>query len=69
MISIVTSTYNSEEYLERCILSIKDQDFYDYEHIIVDGGSTDRTLDIIKSYERKYPMCWISFIILSGRNR
>lgn len=60
MISIVTPTYNSEEYLERCILSIKDQDFYDYEHIIVDGGSTDRTLDIIKSYERKYPMRWIS---------
>lgn len=60
MISIITPTYNSEEYLERCILSIKNQDFYDYEHIIMDGGSTDRTLDIIKSYEGKYPMRWIS---------
>lgn len=47
-ISIVTPTYNSEKYLEECILSIKDQKYEMFEHIIVDGGSTDETLSIIK---------------------
>lgn len=60
MISIITPSYNSEEYLEECILSIKNQNFKEYEHIIVDGGSKDRTLDIIKKYEGTYPMRWIS---------
>lgn len=60
MISIITPTYNSEEYLERCILSIKNQRFSDYEHIIVDGGSSDQTLTIIRKYEGTYPMRWIS---------
>ena len=59
-ISIVTPTYNSEEYLEKCILSIKGQSYTNFEHIIVDGGSTDGTLDIIKKYENTYPMKWIS---------
>lgn len=60
MISIVTPTYNSEDYLERCVLSIKNQDFSDYEHIIIDGGSSDKTLEIIRKYEGTYPMRWIS---------
>lgn len=59
-ISIVTPTYNSEQYLEECILSIKGQRYNNYEHIIVDGASTDSTLDIIKKYEGTYPMRWIS---------
>lgn len=59
-ISIVTPTYNSEMYLEKCILSIKNQKYDNYEHIIVDGVSTDETLDIIKKYEGTYPMRWIS---------
>ena len=60
LISIVTPTYNSECYLENCILSIKNQTIYNFEHIIVDGGSTDRTIEIIKKYEGSYPMKWIS---------
>ena len=59
-ISIVTPTYNSEMYLEKCISSIKNQKYDNYEHIIVDGVSTDGTLDIIKKYEGTYPMRWIS---------
>ena len=51
MISIITPTFNSEEYLEKCIQSIMAQDFLDYEHIVVDGGSTDGTVDILKKYE------------------
>lgn len=60
MISIITPTYNSEEYLEDCIKSIIAQTCKEYEHIIVDGGSTDSTLEIIKKYENQYPMRWIS---------
>lgn len=59
-ITIVTPTYNSGVYLEKCILSIIGQTYTDYEHIIVDGGSTDNTLDILKEYEGKYAMRWIS---------
>lgn len=60
MISIITPTYNSEKYLEKCILSILQQGCCEYEHIIVDGGSTDGTLSIIRKYEKLYPMKWIS---------
>lgn len=60
MISIVTPTFNSEEFLENCILSIKNQTYGDYEHIIVDGGSTDHTIELIKKHEGTYPMRWIS---------
>lgn len=51
LISIATPCFNSEGTIERTIKSILDQDFKDYEYIIVDGGSTDGTLDIIKRYE------------------
>lgn len=60
MITIVTPTYNSDCYLEQCILSIIKQNYHNYEHIIIDGGSTDHTLDIIKKYENSYSMKWIS---------
>ena len=59
-ISIVTACYNSEKYLEDCILSIMRQTYDNIEHIIVDGCSTDGTLNIIKKYEGKYNMRWIS---------
>lgn len=60
IITIVTPTFNSGEYLEKCILSIKNQNYRNFEHIIIDGGSKDSTLDIIKKYENTYPMKWIS---------
>lgn len=50
MLSIVTVVYNSEQYLERTIQSILNQSFKDVEHIILDGNSKDKTLDIIKKY-------------------
>lgn len=59
-ISIVTPVFNGEEYIEKCILSVKNQNYGNYEHIIVDGGSTDNTLDIIKKYEKEYPVRVIS---------
>ena len=52
-ISIITVTKNSEKYLERNILSINNQAYKNYEHIIIDGGSTDKTLDIIHKHRKK----------------
>lgn len=49
-ISIVTITYNSEKTLEETINSIKAQNYENLEYIIVDGGSSDKTLEIIKEH-------------------
>ncbi|MBT1247051.1 MULTISPECIES: glycosyltransferase family 2 protein [unclassified Thermosipho (in: thermotogales)] len=49
-LSIITVTYNSEQFLEEAIESVKNQSCKDYEYIIIDGGSTDKTLEIIKKY-------------------
>ncbi|MBW1716380.1 MAG: glycosyltransferase [Deltaproteobacteria bacterium] len=59
-ISIVTPSYNQGEFIEDTILSVKNQDYPNIEHIIVDGGSSDNTLEILKKYERTYNMRWIS---------
>ena len=47
-ISIITVTYNCGDILDSCIESIKSQTYNDIEHILIDGGSTDNTLDIIR---------------------
>ena len=49
-ISVITVTLNAERFLAECLASVAAQGDCLYEHIIVDGGSTDATLDIIKSY-------------------
>lgn len=59
LISIVTVVYNAEEYLEETIKSIINQTYKNIEYIIIDGGSTDGTVDIIKKYEDKIDY-WIS---------
>ena len=52
-ISIITVTKNSEKYLEKNILSVNNQSYKNYEHIIIDGKSTDKTLKIIKKHKDK----------------
>lgn len=49
-ITIVTITYNSEATIEDTIRSITEQDYPALEYVIIDGGSTDRTLDVIRKY-------------------
>lgn len=49
-ISIVTVCYNSAETIEACLSSVARQDYPTIEHIIVDGGSTDGTLDVVDIY-------------------
>jgi glycosyltransferase involved in cell wall biosynthesis len=58
-VSIITITYNAERFLERTIESVLRQTATDYEYIIIDGGSTDGTLDIVRRYEARITR-WIS---------
>jgi len=60
LVSIISPSYNQAQFIEETILSIKNQKYQNIEHIIVDGGSNDGTLDIIKKYENTYNMKWIS---------
>lgn len=52
-ISIITASYNSEKYIEDAIKSVLKQTYENIEYIIIDGGSTDRTLEIIDKYSSK----------------
>ncbi|QDO93683.1 glycosyltransferase [Formosa sediminum] len=53
--SIIIPTYNSSEVLEVAINSIIKQTYKNYEIVIIDGGSNDGTLDLLKNYVLKYP--------------
>ncbi len=53
-ISIITVCYNSEKTIEDTIKSVLKQTYKNYEYLIIDGKSKDKTLDIIKKYEDKF---------------
>lgn len=58
-ISIVITSYNQAKFLQRTILSILNQNYPNLEFIVIDGGSSDQSVDIIKKYER-YLTYWVS---------
>ena len=59
LISIITVSYNAEKTIEKTILSVINQTYPNVEYIIIDGGSTDGTVDIIKKYADKIAY-WVS---------
>jgi len=59
LFSIITVVYNGEKYLEKTIESVIKQKFKNFEYIVIDGGSTDNSVKIIKKFEKKIDY-WLS---------
>lgn len=59
LVSIITVVFNGEKYLKQTIDSVIGQTYKNIEYIVIDGGSTDGTIDIIKSYQDKIST-WVS---------
>jgi glycosyltransferase involved in cell wall biosynthesis len=56
-ISVLTASFNSGKYIDKAIQSVLEQDFQNWEHIVIDGGSTDNTLEVLKKYKH---LNWVS---------
>ena len=54
-VSVIVPAYNAEKYIEKCLDSVLAQSFSDFEIVVVNDGSKDATLDILKRYQTQYP--------------
>ncbi len=59
LVTVITVVYNGEQHLEETVLSVFNQTYDNVEYIIIDGGSTDKTLEIIKKYSDEIDY-WVS---------
>jgi len=53
LISVITVCLNAQEFIEQCIQSVLSQQGVNFEYVIIDGGSTDRTVEVIRKYQDK----------------
>lgn len=62
LVTIITPCFNSEKTIEKTLQSVLDQTYHNIEYIIVDGDSKDKTIEIVKKYEKMFKgrMKWIS---------
>lgn len=60
LVSVVTPTLNQAGFIDATLRSVAGQTYPRIEHIVLDGGSTDGTLDILRRYERSHQLRWIS---------
>jgi glycosyltransferase involved in cell wall biosynthesis len=58
-LSILTPSYNQAEFLERCLASVREQGHADVEHVVVDGGSTDGSVELLERHSRELAW-WVS---------
>lgn len=68
LVSIITVAYNSEKTISRTLDSVYRQTYGEIEYIIVDGKSTDKTMDIVKQYEKRFVEKKIGFRYISEKD-
>jgi glycosyltransferase involved in cell wall biosynthesis len=58
-ISVVTISFNQGKYLQECLDSVRNQNYPDYEHIVVDAGSSDESVELLREYDSPH-LIWSS---------